>query len=62
MLLLTHDEHQTLLLADRCGELGLLRSASSDFHGPGHRLFSRFLAYSLHGRTPELGALAPDDV
>jgi 3',5'-nucleoside bisphosphate phosphatase len=52
-----HDEHQTVLLADRAAQLGLLRSASSDFHGPHHRLFSRFLAYQLHGRTPELGTL-----
>ncbi len=55
----THDAHQTLLLADRAEELGLLRSASSDYHGPRHRLFSRFLAYELHGRTPALGTLAP---
>jgi hypothetical protein len=55
----THDAHQTVLLADRALELGLLRSASSDYHGPEHRLFSRFLAYELHGRTPELGKLAP---
>jgi predicted metal-dependent phosphoesterase TrpH len=54
---LSHDAQQTLLLADRASQLGLLRSASSDFHGPGHRLFSRFLAYELHGRTPALGTL-----
>jgi predicted metal-dependent phosphoesterase TrpH len=54
----THDAHQTLLLAERAQELGLLRSASSDYHGPEHRLFSRFLAYELHGLTPELGDLA----
>jgi hypothetical protein len=49
-----------VLLADRAAQLGLLRSASSDFHGPHHRLFSRFLAYQLHGRTPELGTLTGD--
>jgi predicted metal-dependent phosphoesterase TrpH len=54
----THDRHQTLLLADRAGELGLLRSASSDYHGPKHRLFSRFLAYELHGGRPALGKLS----
>jgi 3',5'-nucleoside bisphosphate phosphatase len=54
----THDRRQTLLLADRCEELGLLRSASSDFHGPHHRMFNRFLAYELHGREPALGRLA----
>jgi len=52
-----HDEHQTMLLADRAEHLGLLRSASSDYHGPGHRLFSRFLAYERHGRSIELGPL-----
>jgi predicted metal-dependent phosphoesterase TrpH len=56
----THDAHQTVLLADRAEQLGLLRSASSDYHGPKHRLFSRFLAYELHGRTPALGPLAPE--
>jgi len=54
----THDAPQTLLLAERCEELGLLRSASSDYHGPAHRLFNRFLAYELHGREPSLGPLA----
>ena len=56
----THDARQTVLLADRAEQLGLLRSASSDYHGPRHRLFSRFLAYELHGRTPALGTLAPE--
>jgi predicted metal-dependent phosphoesterase TrpH len=54
----THDEHQTRLLADHAAALGLLRSASSDYHGPNHRLFSRFLAYQLHGGSPALGPLA----
>jgi predicted metal-dependent phosphoesterase TrpH len=53
----THDEHQTVLLADRAGELGLLRSASSDYHGPNHRLFSHFLAYQRYGRSLSLGTL-----
>ena len=44
----THDRRQSLVLADRAAELGLLTSASSDYHGPSHRLFSRFLAYELH--------------
>ena len=54
----THDQRQTKLLADRAVALGLLLSASSDYHGPSHRLFSRFLAYQLHGGSPELGPLA----
>jgi 3',5'-nucleoside bisphosphate phosphatase len=53
----THDAPQTQLLADRCAELGLLSTGSADFHGPEHRLFSRFLAFELHGRQPNLGPL-----
>ena len=53
----THDERQTHLLADRCAELGLISTGSSDYHGPHHRLFSRFLAYELYGREPQLGRL-----
>jgi predicted metal-dependent phosphoesterase TrpH len=54
----THDEAQTRLVAARCEELGLLTTGSSDFHGPEHRLFSRFLAFELHGLEPRLGAIA----
>jgi adenylyl-sulfate kinase len=53
-----HSEEQTLLLAERCGALGLLTTGSSDYHGPGHRLFSRFRAFELHGREPNLGPIA----
>ncbi len=53
----THDERQTQLLGARCAQLGLLRSASSDYHGPSHRLFSRFLTYDCHGVEPALGTL-----
>jgi predicted metal-dependent phosphoesterase TrpH len=53
----THDGPQTQLLADRCEELGLLTTGSSDFHGPAHRLFSCFLVHELHGRQPNLGVL-----
>ena len=54
----THTAEQTALLADRCRERGLLAVGSSDFHGPGHRLFSRFRAFQLHGHSPELGPIA----
>jgi predicted metal-dependent phosphoesterase TrpH len=54
----THDEPQTRLLAGRCAELGLIATASSDFHGPDHRLFSRFLAYETYDLEPYLGPLA----
>jgi hypothetical protein len=56
----THDERQALLLADRCTQLGLLSTGSSDFHGPGHRLFGSFLAHELYGRVPVLGRIADD--
>jgi predicted metal-dependent phosphoesterase TrpH len=56
----THDEHQTRLLDACARELGMLRSASSDYHGPHHRLFSRFLAYELHGGAVALGALVAE--
>jgi 3',5'-nucleoside bisphosphate phosphatase len=54
----THDRDQTELLADRCDQLNLLSTGSSDFHGPGHRQFSRFRAFSTYGRTPVLGPIA----
>jgi hypothetical protein len=54
----THDREQTLLVADACDRLDLLTTGSSDFHGPEHRLFSRFRAFSLFGREPHLGPLA----
>ncbi len=53
----THTEDQALLLADRCAELGLLTTGSSDYHGPGHRLFSCFRAFDLYGREPNLGPI-----
>jgi 3',5'-nucleoside bisphosphate phosphatase len=54
----THDAAQTRLLAERCAALGLLRTGSSDFHGPDHRLFAGFRAFELHGCTPALDSLA----
>ena len=51
---------QLPVLLIRCASAkydSLLRSASSDYHGPEHRLFSRFLAYERHGGSPELGRL-----
>jgi 3',5'-nucleoside bisphosphate phosphatase len=54
----THSAEQTELLADRCSELGLLMTGSADYHGPDHRLFSRFRAFELHGRAPDLGPIA----
>ena len=53
----THTREQTELIADRCAELGLLTTGSSDFHGPAHKLFSRFRAFSTYGREPVLGPI-----
>ena len=54
----TYSAEQTKLLAGRCRELGLLTTGSSDYHGPTHKIFSRFLAHDLHGEEPELGRVA----
>ena len=54
----THTREQTELIADHCAANGLLTTGSSDFHGPDHRLFSRFRAFSTYGRTPALGPIA----
>jgi predicted metal-dependent phosphoesterase TrpH len=54
----THDRQQTELLASRCEELGLLTTGSADFHGPEHRLFSRFLAFETYDHEPNLGPIA----
>jgi len=55
----THTREQIELLDDRCAELGLLATGSSDYHGPDHRLFSNFRAHETHGREPNLGPI-PD--
>jgi predicted metal-dependent phosphoesterase TrpH len=54
----THTQSQAELLADRCEALDLLSTGSSDYHGPEHRQFSRFRAFSTFGRTPRLGPIA----
>jgi 3',5'-nucleoside bisphosphate phosphatase len=54
----SHTREQTLLIADRCEELGMLATGSSDYHGPDHRLFGSFLDFELHGREPNLGPIA----
>jgi predicted metal-dependent phosphoesterase TrpH len=54
----THTREQTELIADHCADRDLLTTGSSDFHGPAHRLFSRFRAFSTYGRTPALGPIA----
>jgi predicted metal-dependent phosphoesterase TrpH len=54
----THDLKQARLLDDAGRRLGLLSTGSSDFHGPDHPIFSRFRAFSTHGRGPRLGTIA----
>jgi predicted metal-dependent phosphoesterase TrpH len=53
----THTRLQTNLLVKRCAELEMLTTGSSDFHGPDHRAFSRFRAFSTFGLTPTLGPI-----
>jgi predicted metal-dependent phosphoesterase TrpH len=50
-----HDRERTERLCDHCEATGLLRTGSADFHGPDHPRYSRFRAFSLYGREPELG-------
>lgn len=55
---ITHTREEAELLLDRCDELGMLITGSSDFHGPRHREFSQFRAFSTFGREPRLGPIA----
>jgi predicted metal-dependent phosphoesterase TrpH len=47
----SHGREQTEFLLRVCADRGLAATGSSDFHGPSHKIFSRFGAY----RTYELG-------
>jgi predicted metal-dependent phosphoesterase TrpH len=53
----TFTEEQSRHIAAICSEHGLLMTGSSDFHGPEHKLFSRFRAFSTHGLDAELGPI-----
>jgi predicted metal-dependent phosphoesterase TrpH len=53
----THTREQTQHVADLCAARSLLTTGSSDFHGPDHRLFSRFRAFQLFDREPDLGPI-----
>ena len=53
----SHTREQTGLLVQVCAARGLLRTGSSDFHGPEHRMFSRFLDFDTYGLEPDLGPL-----
>ena len=56
----THACEQTELIADHCAANGLLTTGSSEFHGPGHRLFSRFRAFSTYGPRQRSGRSPAD--
>ena len=52
-----HDRAQTGFLVDLCRQRGLATTASSDFHGPSHKMFNSFCAYSTYDLgEPELPA------
>ena len=51
----SHDRAQTKFLLDLCRERGLAATASSDFHGPSHKMFDSFGAYPTYDLgEPEL--------
>jgi predicted metal-dependent phosphoesterase TrpH len=45
----SHSKDQTAHLLKLCGELGLVPTASSDYHGPTHKTFAKFGAYDTYG-------------
>lgn len=45
----THTAEQTRHLLDLCAELNLIPTASSDFHGPTHKTFSKWGDYDTYG-------------
>jgi 3',5'-nucleoside bisphosphate phosphatase len=50
-----HDRAQTKFLVELCADRGLAALASSDFHGPNHKMFDRFGSYPTYDLgTPEL--------
>ena len=50
-----HDREQTRFLLEVCSERGLAATASSDFHGPSHKMFDRFGSYPTYDLgQPEL--------
>src|SRR5262245_1897047 len=53
----SHDRAQTKFLLELCRDRGLAATASSDFHGPSHKMFNSFSAYPTYDLgTPELPA------
>jgi predicted metal-dependent phosphoesterase TrpH len=56
----THTAEQTRRLHALARELGLITTGSTDFHGPAHDHFNRFLGFELYGLEPDLGRLLED--
>jgi 3',5'-nucleoside bisphosphate phosphatase len=55
-----HDRAQTKFLLDLCRDRGLAATASSDFHGPSHKMFDSFGAYPTYDLgEPELPPRRP---
>jgi len=44
-----HTEEQTKHCLELCAEFGLVATASSDFHGPTHKTFSKWGDYDTYG-------------
>jgi predicted metal-dependent phosphoesterase TrpH len=44
-----HTRAETAHCLELCGELDLVPTGSSDFHGPSHKTFARFGAYNTYG-------------
>jgi predicted metal-dependent phosphoesterase TrpH len=53
----THSEAQTRLLHAAATQRGLLTTGSTDFHGPEHERFDRFLGFERYGLRPNLGPI-----
>ena len=54
----SHTRQQTELLVRACAERDLLTTGSTDFHGPEHAQFNRFLGFATYGLAPRLGPIA----
>jgi 3',5'-nucleoside bisphosphate phosphatase len=56
----SHSREQTAHLLALCDELGLVPTASSDYHGPTHKTFAKFGAYDTYDLAdPQVPARPP---
>jgi predicted metal-dependent phosphoesterase TrpH len=53
----TYTEAQTRALHQAATARGLMTTGSSDFHGPDHDRFNRFLAFETYGLAPDLSRI-----